>query len=129
MAKIGNNMPEHGRLVEALELIERLNEDKRKIGEKIKEVYAGFEADPIVVAGMPVSKASLKQIIRDRKADMDKTAQVRAETDRCYKALANTDFANTELGAWATAHQAALTSARNARAPKKARSDETVSLQ
>lgn len=110
MKKEGNSQMKPGAVeLEALEQIESLEAEATQTKEKIKEVYAS-------VASKGINPKALKQIVKDRKGDLEKTTKLRAEVDKIMKALG--DYANTELGEWATAYAAAARTAKNTRAAK-----------
>jgi uncharacterized protein (UPF0335 family) len=74
-----------------IERIERLTAERKAIGEDIKSVFA--EA-----ASCGVDKKALRQIIKNREADLDKTITLRAVTETYMRALSNLQG---ELGDWA----------------------------
>jgi uncharacterized protein (UPF0335 family) len=78
-------------LGEYIDRIERLKEERKAIGEDIKSVFA--EA-----AACGIDKVALKQLIKDREADLDKTLTLRTVTETYRKALANLQGT---LGDWA----------------------------
>lgn len=87
---LGSNAREQ--LAGFLERIEILEEEKAQVAEKIKSEYA--EA-----AGSGFEKKAIKQILKDRKADLDQTIEMRAKIDAYRKALGS--LTNTPLGDWA----------------------------
>jgi hypothetical protein len=116
MAGKGDNSNGRRAILEVLEELESLEAEKATVVEKIKACISKAVADNVAAGGVPVSKQGLKQLIKERRADMEKTAALRAEIERIRKALG--DFEDTELGEWAKASAAAITSARNTRAPR-----------
>jgi uncharacterized protein (UPF0335 family) len=103
--------------LECLEQIESNEADISKAKEVIKGIYAS-------AAAKGIDPRALKQIIKDRKGDMEKTARLRAEVDKIIKALG--DYENTELGEWAKATAGAQRSAKNSR-PAKMKGDDGAS--
>lgn len=75
-----------------IERIESLEEEKAQVSEKIKAEFA--EA-----AGVGFEKKAIKQILKDRKADLDQTIDMRAKIDAYRKALGS--LTDTPLGDWA----------------------------
>ena len=104
------------RLLEVIEELESLEAEKATVTEKIKGVLSKAIADGVTAGNLPVTKAGLKQLVKERRADMEKTAQLRAEIERMRKDAA--DWDETEFGQWAKASIAANVAARNARAPR-----------
>lgn len=79
-------------LSDIIERLESLTAEKKIAAEKIKAEYA--EA-----ASAGFDKAAIKQIVKDRLADADKTVALRRMVDVYRKALST--FASTPLGDWA----------------------------
>ena len=79
-------------LADVVERLESLTAEKKMAAEKIKAEYA--EA-----ASSGFNVAAIKQIIKDRSADADKTVALRREVDVYRRALGT--FASTPLGDWA----------------------------
>lgn len=88
----GNASSELGRYIEK---IEKLEEEKAAIGEDIKSVYA--EA-----AGNDIDKKALRQIIKERRADLDKTLTLRGVIETYRRALSNLQGT---LGDWARSYR------------------------
>lgn len=92
MEDLGNKSAEQ--LAGYVERIESLEVERGQAAERIKSEYA--EA-----AGVGFDKKALRQLIKDRKADMQATAEFRAVVATYRTALGR--FADTELGEWAFA--------------------------
>lgn len=108
-------------LLEYVEAIESLEAEKKQTQEKIKAVYAEIDGDNVLAGGLPVSSKAIREIVKHRKADSEKTAKLRAEVRRVTKALG--ELGDTELGEWAKAQIAAETTANNQRPPRVSKSD------
>jgi uncharacterized protein (UPF0335 family) len=78
-----------------IERIEGLEAEKKMAGEKIKAEYAAAE-------GAGFDKAGIKQMVKDRKADLQKTIEFRALVAAYRRALARrAGNALGSLGEWA----------------------------
>ncbi len=101
-----------------IERIESLEAEKVEVTAKIKSEKelakaAGF--DPKV----------LNHLLKERKSDMQVTAEFRATVETYRKALGQ--FGDTELGEWASAFQAAQKTASQKRPPARTRRDDSGS--
>lgn len=92
-----------------VERIERLEGEKAATSEDIKAAYS--EA-----AGAGFDKKALRQVMKRRRADMHKSAMLRAETDLYMRGLAA--FEDTELGQWAKDWQMQQKTAESIAEPK-----------
>ena len=72
--------------------IESLTEEKKQVGEKIKAEFAEL-------ASSGYDKLAIKQIIKDRAADAQKSVELRAVTAAYRRAVAG--LANSAVGDWA----------------------------
>ena len=72
--------------------IESLTEEKKQVGEKIKSEFAEL-------ASSGYDKLAVKQIIKDRAADAQKSVELRAVTAAYRRAVAG--LANSRVGDWA----------------------------
>jgi uncharacterized protein (UPF0335 family) len=79
----------NGQLKAIVERIERLEEDKANIASDIKDVYAEAK-------GNGFDPKALRVVIRDRKQDAKKRAELQAIVDTYKVALG--DLADTDLG-------------------------------
>lgn len=79
-------------LGQLIQRIESLTEEKTQVGEKIKAEYA--EA-----ASSGYDKAAIKQLIKERAADTEKSVEHRSTVSIYRRALGS--LANTPLGDWA----------------------------
>jgi uncharacterized protein (UPF0335 family) len=109
MTQMGNNSNGRRGLAEVIEEIESLESEKKQTSEKIKGVYATASAEGLDVA-------ALKQIVKDRRADMDKTAELRVTVARYRKELGA--LGDTPLGEWASAYIATERSITKRGTPK-----------
>lgn len=108
-ASIGDNTNGRRPLVEILEQMESLDAELTQTKAKMQEVLSGAEANGR-------DKKAIKQLLKERKADTEKTAALRVLVDRYRKELGT--FGDTELGEWAAAQEAALNTARRSTTPK-----------
>jgi uncharacterized protein (UPF0335 family) len=109
MPENGSNGGDASVLAGYIGKIEDLENEKHRTNEAIKSAYSAAETDGI-------DKLALKQIIKDRRGDLERTAELRIATDRLRTQLAG--LADTELGQWALNVGAALTTARK-RSPNR----------
>ena len=79
-------------LAEHIERLESLTEEKKLVGEKIKAEFAEL-------ASSGYDKLAVKQIIKDRAADAQKSVELRAVTAVYRRALGS--LSDTPLGQWA----------------------------
>jgi uncharacterized protein (UPF0335 family) len=94
MSQMGSNINGKRNLAEFIEEIESLESEKAQTSEAIKGVYATATADGL-------DAKAIKQLIKERRADMDKTAELRVTVARYKKELGA--LGDTPLGEWASA--------------------------